>query len=305
MGNLKDISGMKFGKWTVLHIDEEARKQYKYKWICQCECGTIRSVSSYTLKNNLSTNCGCIPKELKHYRKDLSNLQVNDFKILNYEKCSHTHSIWKCQCKCGNIEYIPIGRINKMVKCQQCLYEDFPFELNKNEKIVETEELKDYFISNYGNIFKFVRNRYNSKWIKLELSKNKNYIYLKVKICGKYISYAIHRLVGKYFCEGYSPDLVINHKDANGLNNYYKNLEWTTQKDNIHQSYITSGIDQTRNYKIYNIIYPDGFISPDLKGNTELKKYVLDNKLDCSGLSLMRHGRSRDFRLEKRDKNEI
>ena len=28
-------------------------------WICQCSCGTIKSVSSQNLRRNISTNCGC------------------------------------------------------------------------------------------------------------------------------------------------------------------------------------------------------------------------------------------------------
>lgn len=45
----------------------------------------------------------------------------------------------------------------------------------------------------------------------------------------------IHRIVGFNFVPGYQPGFVINHLDGDKLNNYYKNLEWTTDvKNAIH-----------------------------------------------------------------------
>ena len=46
----------------------------------------------------------------------------------------------------------------------------------------------------------------------------------------------LHTLIGKAFVPGYKPGLVINHKDGNGLNCHPDNLEWVTQKENIHHS---------------------------------------------------------------------
>lgn len=42
----------------------------------------------------------------------------------------------------------------------------------------------------------------------------------------------IHRLVAYHFCEGYSEDLVVNHKDGNKQNNCADNLEWITRSEN-------------------------------------------------------------------------
>jgi len=42
----------------------------------------------------------------------------------------------------------------------------------------------------------------------------------------------IHRLVAKYFCDGYKKGLVVNHKDENRLNNRSDNLEWCTIRYN-------------------------------------------------------------------------
>lgn len=54
----KDMSGMKFGLWTVLHrVDYHLRKPH---WLCRCECGAQRSVMGGNLRCGKSTNCGCL-----------------------------------------------------------------------------------------------------------------------------------------------------------------------------------------------------------------------------------------------------
>lgn len=54
----QDLTNKKFGKWTVLKLDNKKNEGHKY-WICECECGTIRSVDGNTLRNGKSTSCGC------------------------------------------------------------------------------------------------------------------------------------------------------------------------------------------------------------------------------------------------------
>ena len=48
-----DLTGRVYGKWKVL--------QYagKGKWLCECECGTIREVSGGNLRTGVTKSCGC------------------------------------------------------------------------------------------------------------------------------------------------------------------------------------------------------------------------------------------------------
>ena len=50
---------------------------------------------------------------------------------------------------------------------------------------------------------------------------------------GKQKKYFVHRLVAAAFIRPPKDNEIINHIDNNGLNNYYKNLEWCTQKENV------------------------------------------------------------------------
>lgn len=58
--NIVDLSGRRFGKLKVLRLDEERTKRKSY-WICECECGTIKSIRGDTL--NVIQSCGCVKKQ--------------------------------------------------------------------------------------------------------------------------------------------------------------------------------------------------------------------------------------------------
>lgn len=61
MGAFQDLTGQKFGFWTVIkrgHIDKKTTF-----WTCECECGTIKDVRAGDLKNGKSVSCGCYQRK--------------------------------------------------------------------------------------------------------------------------------------------------------------------------------------------------------------------------------------------------
>lgn len=62
LNRVKDLTGMRFGRLVVLGIDDKGtRKTY---WICQCDCGNVKSVRSDSLQNGSIRSCGCLHKEI-------------------------------------------------------------------------------------------------------------------------------------------------------------------------------------------------------------------------------------------------
>lgn len=55
---LKDLTGQKFGKLTVIKRVLEVGK--KLQWLCQCDCGTKIIVDGTNLKTGHTLSCGCI-----------------------------------------------------------------------------------------------------------------------------------------------------------------------------------------------------------------------------------------------------
>lgn len=57
MNRLIDITGQKFGRWTVIS------HYHNNYWTCRCDCGTIRHLASYDLRIGETQSCGCYQKE--------------------------------------------------------------------------------------------------------------------------------------------------------------------------------------------------------------------------------------------------
>lgn len=76
----KDLLGQKFGKLLVLEKDNS--EFYKNKvgayWICQCDCGKIKTIKGSDLRRGNTQSCGCLKSggELK-IRQILQKLSIN------------------------------------------------------------------------------------------------------------------------------------------------------------------------------------------------------------------------------------
>lgn len=57
-----DLTGRRFGRWTVLE-QAEPGKGYTTRWLCECDCGTIRTVDGQLLRSGRSRSCGCLQDE--------------------------------------------------------------------------------------------------------------------------------------------------------------------------------------------------------------------------------------------------
>ncbi len=91
----------------------------------------------------------------------------------------------------------------------------------------DIENYEDYYqVSNLGN----VRNKITNK-ILVGDTNNVGYrrVSLYQPLCKRFF---IHRLVAYHFCDNYSSDKVVNHKDGNKQNNCADNLEWVTRSEN-------------------------------------------------------------------------
>ena len=58
---LKDLTGLKFGRLTVLEY--AYTKKSRAYWLCQCECGNKKIIFGKDLRNGKIKSCGCLRKE--------------------------------------------------------------------------------------------------------------------------------------------------------------------------------------------------------------------------------------------------
>ena len=62
MTPLVDLTGKKYGRWTVLQRHSGTRNGRTY-WLCACNCGERKAVLAEHLKRGNSKSCGCILRE--------------------------------------------------------------------------------------------------------------------------------------------------------------------------------------------------------------------------------------------------
>lgn len=100
-----DISGKKFGGWTVLHRDSDHLYGTYSKWICRCVCGTVRSVETRELINHKSQSCGCLHSNL---HRNLIGQKFGFWTVIDralpIKNSARRWRAWKCRCKCGTIK---------------------------------------------------------------------------------------------------------------------------------------------------------------------------------------------------------
>ena len=54
---LIDLTGKRFGRLTVL---EKVKEPYRnVRWICRCDCGSIKTYDGNALKSGNTKSCGC------------------------------------------------------------------------------------------------------------------------------------------------------------------------------------------------------------------------------------------------------
>lgn len=96
----QEMLNHKFGKWLVLE-KAPRKKGERIKWICQCECGTIKTVDGRTLRSGSSQSCGCRVTEINTV--DLTGQTFGELTVLEKTTQRQDNSVvWKCLCSCGN-----------------------------------------------------------------------------------------------------------------------------------------------------------------------------------------------------------
>ena len=150
--SLKDLTGMKFGRWTVLH--RAPNKNKRTAWTCKCECGTIKDISSNDLLCGDSKSCGCYKID-NHYYKDLTGQKYGLLTVIEKVE-SHRFkgggitTRWKCKCECGKEVVVMTGNLRSgITKSCGCLYGSYgerivsDFLKNHNIEYVKQYTFKD------------------------------------------------------------------------------------------------------------------------------------------------------------------
>lgn len=95
-----NLVGQKFGRWKVLSRAENS-KDGGAKWLCLCECGEERTVSSQSLRNSSSCSCGCLQRE--NLAIDLTGQKFGRLTVVSSAGRGKGGIRWSCLCECGAV----------------------------------------------------------------------------------------------------------------------------------------------------------------------------------------------------------
>jgi len=99
---LEDLTGYKFGRLTVLERAEND-KRGRTRWLCRCECGSEKIITSSRLKNGDTQSCGCLKRETPSNFQDLTGHKFGRLVVIKRAENSKTgQTRWLCRCDCGN-----------------------------------------------------------------------------------------------------------------------------------------------------------------------------------------------------------
>ncbi len=216
-----DLTGKRYGRWTV--IERAGYKGKDITWKCKCDCGTISEVQGNSLRSGGTMSCGCLARELNSKRlketykpKPIIDLSGKRFgKLVAIDIAVHEkgkHIKWNCICDCGN-KIIANGVYLRNGKKTHCGCEKaFSYRLT------------------YPRMYRIwlnMKNRCNNP----EYERYDDYGGRGIKICEEWQdSFEV-------FCKwslknGYAENLTIDRIDVNG--NYEpSNCRWITSFDQM------------------------------------------------------------------------
>lgn len=215
MTKIKDLTGQRFGKLTVLymsdnHISKNGNK--RIVWHCRCDCGNETDVMALNLTRNHTTSCGCARLEgRKRISRDITGQRFGNLIGVKRVDNKNDKTRWLFHCDCGNeiecyLSNVTTGKTNSCGK--ECKLKNHLNDKKKNKgyrkdltgqkfgRLTVLEKLKD---KNGLTQFKCICDCGNVK-----ITSGNNLKYGSTQSCGclhkeKAGTYNYNNLIGKNF----------------------------------------------------------------------------------------------------------
>lgn len=148
--------GDRYGMWQVLEFSHKGNYGRLY-WLCQCDCGTIKSTGGPGLLKGESTNCGCKGRNFQHGMTKTRTFKTWDSML---QRCFNKNSP----------DYKRYGEKGITV-CERWLaFENFYEDMGERPEGTSLDRIdnnKGYSKENckWSNRSEQQRNKSNSRWI--------------------------------------------------------------------------------------------------------------------------------------------
>lgn len=117
MSTKNDLTGQRFGNWTVLDDDGTRTSRGKIKWRCVNSAGEIRYMRAFDLRRHANIQAESKPKV------DLSGVRSGTWLVLmdSGERSKSGEILWKCLCMCGRLGLRRSQQLRNNPTCNSCL----------------------------------------------------------------------------------------------------------------------------------------------------------------------------------------
>lgn len=220
-----DLTGRRFGRWTVLHLSNNKTSNNKSMWTCQCDCGNIRDIKPDSLISGRSQSCGCLQKEVVSNNSfvDITGQTFGRLTALEFIGCDrHQCRLWRCVCSCpSHNETITTYSSLVTGKSQSC-------GCLREERCVDATVKHGMYNTRIYKILTGIKQRcYNSN-----NPEYYNYGGRGITVCDEWTN-PENGFINFYnwaITHGYRDDLTIDRIDVNG--NYCpENCTWITNQE--------------------------------------------------------------------------
>ena len=230
MRKLIDLTGQKFGEYTVLGIGRTIKysKSSKVMWKCRCSCGAIREVNGSHLRSGKSKSCGHITD---YTGQRFGRLLVLERAENKYDKAGRSYVQWKCKCDCGRITYVTSNNLGTHTTSCGCFLKE----------VAGKQTIKHgYRKTRLYTIYNGMKQRCNNP----KSPEYKNYGGRGITVCEEWNkSDGLKAFAEWALANGYKDNLTIERIDVNG--NYEPgNCTWIPRSEqgknttkNVHLEY--------------------------------------------------------------------
>lgn len=117
----RDLTGQKFGKWLVLARGNPRPNSSAVIWLCRCDCGTERGITTYELTSGHTRRCRkCKGIASRSFRV---GDRVGQWVIIDYRRRDGKHmSDYLCRCDCGKTRWVTAAPLShgETKRCDDC-----------------------------------------------------------------------------------------------------------------------------------------------------------------------------------------
>lgn len=243
------LIGQKFGKLTVVSLNEDKSKNGILVWNCLCDCGNEFTARGGNLKSGKATHCGCSRAKHSSNFIDLTGQRYGRLTVKRLVGKSNGKPLWECVCDCGNEKNVTSNdlRTGHTMSCG-CMLDESRRKKRKTTEVYERI---------YGRPFDDIRNQLFKRWItmkwrcKPEYHGHSYYYDRGVTVCDEWNEF--EPFYQWSIENGFQSELTLDRIDVNGIYSP-SNCRWVTNKvqqnnrtDNV---YVTIG-SETKTMKMW------------------------------------------------------